>query len=152
MSTIYRVINKITSKERLVGVTEDFEKLCNDFETGAETENKALNRSKRRDLLLIERLEDTYNVPERFAYYVWPQTKRVEYSDDLKKKSLNKHVTKYLIHSVDRIIDLFPEMEYSFKFWIDNSIIFADVYKDGIAIERYTFAQAGTPNSRTILI
>ena len=152
MSTLYKVYNKISNREYFIGITEDFDKLCSDFDSKAITENKALNRLKKRDQLAIERLEDVDNVPERYAYYTWPQTKRIEYSSNLVRKSLKKGMTKYLIHSVDRIIDLFPETDYSFKFSVDeDDTIIADVYKNGVAVEGYSFKKmAGTPNTRII--
>lgn len=151
MYTIYRVYNKIYGKEKLIGVTEDFETLCTDFLAGRETGNRALDRIKRRDAYAFERLEDTDNAPRRYAYYSWPQLKRVEYSDVLIQKSLKRGFSKYVNHVVDRLVSLFPDNDYSFKLSVVDETIAAIVFFRGKAIEGYTFKHSGAPDTRTFI-
>ena len=148
---IYRIYNICSNKEFSLSYTDDFDKFKADFIAG-NIHTRGLDRYKYKDSLKVELLEKTDKLPERMAFYKWPQLSRVSYDENMFEYSLVHKFSKVVKNAVDGLVSMFPDKNYSFKLRVNEEIIIeADVFYNEKLTEHYIFTKNGKPYSREII-
>ena len=148
---IYQIVNTHSHSVLRVVATEDIERDLAGFADFIEDDNE-LKRYKYKSSLAINVLEETDNLAERYAYYVWPELSRVTYSKECMQKSIENDFSQRIQNVVDWLIGTFIDFRYTFNIYLLDERIAADVYEDGKRIEIYTFKKkSGEPYSRSFI-
>lgn len=110
------------------------------------------NRGKYIQNTEIEVVEITDNLNERYAYYVLPQSDKIEYDSSIIENILDKKTKRRLQKAIDWTLVHFSDEYYSYIFsvYIDDELkgIEALVNKDGKKFETYIFGNSKEPIER----
>ncbi len=145
---IYRIINTYKNQEMHIFPSDDVEKVVEDFENGI-MPRRYLEKYRHKENLKVEILEKTDFLAERYAFYTWPQSARLTYSNECMELSLDKKFSDKVKNSVDWLVGIFEDPKYTFEMIVVDGDLIANVFESDRLYERYTFKKkTGEPTVR----